>query len=169
MKGLLLAAIEDPDPVVVLEPMRLYRAVKQDVPSKYYTVPIGKASIMRPGKALTIITYGSVTKTVREAVEESGIDAEILDMRSIFPFDTEAVIKSIKKTGRGIVVHEAPKTCGFGAEIVATINEKALDFLEAPILRVCGYDTALPFSKMELDYIPSVSRIIKAMKKVVDY
>lgn len=169
MKGLLLSAIEDPDPVIVLEPMRLYRAVKEEVPSKYYTIPIGKANIMRPGKALTIITYGSVTQTVREAVKESGIDAEILDLRSIFPYDEQAIIKSIEKTGRAIIVHEAPKTSGFGAEISAMINEKALDYLEAPVLRVCGYDTALPFAKMELDYIPSKERIIKAMKKVVEY
>ncbi len=169
MKGLLLSAIEDPDPVVVLEPMRLYRAVKEEVPSKYYTIPIGKANIMKPGKALTIITYGSVTKIVREAVKDSGIDAEILDLRSIYPYDEEAIIKSIEKTGRAIIVHEAPKTNGFGAEISAMINEKALDYLEAPVLRVCGYDTALPFSKMELDYIPSAERIINAMKEVMEY
>ncbi len=169
MKGLLLAAIEDPDPVIILEPMRLYRAVKQEVPTKYYTIPIGKANIMRPGKELTIITYGSVTKTVREAVEQSKIDAEILDLRSIYPYDEKAILKSIEKTGRAIIVHEAPKTAGFGAEISAMINEKALDYLEAPVLRVCGYDTALPFAKMELDYIPSTERIIKAMKKVKEY
>lgn len=170
-KGLLLSAIKDPDPVIFLEPMRLYRAIKQEVPSTAYTIPIGKARIAREGTEITVITWGAMVKYTLDAVEkiQEKVDVEVIDLRSIYPFDSETIVKSIEKTGRAVVVHEAPKTSGFGAEIVATINEKALDALEAPVLRVTGYDMALPFAKMELDFIPSEERIIKAINQVLDY
>jgi pyruvate dehydrogenase E1 component beta subunit len=170
-KGLLLAAIEDPDPVIFIEPMRIYRAVKEDVPDKYYTVPIGKARVAREGSEVTLISWGAMSKYVLDTAMkiQDKYDCEVIDLRSIYPFDAETVIASVKKTGKAIVIHEAPKTSGFGAEIVATINEKALDSLEAPVIRVCGYDTALPWAKMELEYIPSEARIIKAIEKVMDY
>jgi len=168
-KGLLISAIRDPDPVIFLEPMRLYRAIKEDVPEKAYTVPIGKAKVVRAGTELTIVTWGAMTKYTLDAVNNSSYDCEVIDLRSIFPFDIDTVVESVKKTGRALVIHEAPKTNGFGAEIVASINEKALDYLEAPILRVTGYDTALPFAKNELDWIPSEKRILGAIKKTLEY
>ena len=169
-KGLLLAAIKDPDPVIFLEPMRIYRAVKQDVPEKEYTIPLGKANVIKEGTDITIITWGSMVKYTLDAVAGlDDVDAEVIDLRTIYPFDTEAIIKSVGKTGRAVVVHEAPKTSGFGAEIVATINEKALDSLDAPVLRVTGYDTALPFARLEMQFIPSKERIIKAINEVMDY
>ena len=169
-KGLLLAAIKDPDPVIFLEPMRIYRAVKQDVTEKEYTIPLGKANVIKEGTDITIITWGSMVKYTLDAVAGlDDVDAEVIDLRTIYPFDTEAIIKSVGKTGRAVVVHEAPKTSGFGAEIVATINEKALDSLDAPVLRVTGYDTALPFARLEMQFIPSKERIIKAINEVMDY
>ena len=170
-KGLLLSSIEDPDPVVFLEPMRIYRAIKEEVPDKYFTIPLGKAKVARKGTELTLITWGAITKYVLDTVEkiQDKYDVEVIDLRTIYPFDTETILKSIEKTGRTLIVHEAPKTSGFGAEISATINEKALDSLEAPILRITGYDTALPFAKRELEFIPSEERIIKGIKKVVEY
>src|SRR3989344_3610390 len=169
-KGLLLAAIKDPDPVIFLETMRIYRAVKQDVHEKEYTIPLGKANVIKEGTDITIITWGSMVKYTLDAVAGlDDVDAEVIDLRTIYPFDTEAIIKSVGKTGRAVVVHEAPKTSGFGAEIVATINEKALDSLDAPVLRVTGYDTALPFARLEMKFIPSKERIIKAINEVMDY
>ena len=170
-KGLLLASIADPDPVIFLEPMRIYRAIKEEVPSKYYTIPLGKARVAREGSDITIVTWGAMVKYTMDAVNkiQDKVDCEVIDLRTIYPFDTESILKSVEKTGRVLIVHEAPKTGGFGAEISATINEKALDLLEAPILRVTGYDMALPFAKRELEFIPSEERIIKGINKVIRY
>ena len=170
-KGLLTAAIRDPDPVIFYEPMRLYRAIKEEVPEKEYTIPLGKAKTAREGTDVTIITYGAMVKQTLQAIEkiQDKINAEVIDLRTIYPFDSDAIINSVKKTGRAVVVHEAPKTSGFGAEIIATINEKALLSLEAPVARVTGYDTVLPFARTELDYIPSEERIIKAINKVMSF
>ncbi|MFH2020172.1 MAG: alpha-ketoacid dehydrogenase subunit beta [archaeon] len=169
-KGLFLQAMKEEDPVIFLEPMRLYRAIKEEVPEEPYTIPLGKARVAREGSEITIIAWGSVVKTVMDSVSKmEKVDAEVIDLRTIYPFDEETILKSVRKTGRCIVVHEAPRTSGFGAEIVATITEKALDSLEAPIIRVTGYDTALPFAKMENEYIPSEERIMKAIKKVLSY
>ncbi len=169
MKGLLIAAIRDPDPVIFLEPMRIYRAVKDEVPDESYIVPIGKARIAREGTEVTIITWGALVKYTLDAVEKAQVDAEVIDLRTIYPFDTEAILTSVKKTGRVVIVHEAPKTGGFGAEISATINERALADLAAPIIRVAGYDTALPFARLEKEYIPSEERIIDGIKRVLEY
>jgi pyruvate dehydrogenase E1 component beta subunit len=169
-KGLLLSAIKDPDPVIFLEPMRIYRAIKEEVPLKPYTIPIGKARVAREGSDVTVVTWGAMVKYTLDAVEsQKEYDVEVVDLRSIFPWDSDAVIKSVRKTGKCVIVHEAPKTSGFGAEISATINEKALDALEAPVVRVTGWDVALPFAKMELDFIPSAERILKGIKKVMEY
>ena len=168
-KGLLATAIADPDPVIFLEPMRIYRAITQEVPTSAYSIPFGKARIARVGKAITIITWGAMSKYTLEYIEKNKIDAEVIDVRSIVPLDTKTIIESIKKTGRAVIVHESPKTGGFGAEISARINEKALEFLEAPILRVAGYSTALPFAKRELEYIPNEKRIMHSINKVLNY
>jgi pyruvate dehydrogenase E1 component beta subunit len=168
-KGLLLSALKENDPVIFLEPMRLYRAIKEDIPDEPYTIPLGKARVAREGSDVTVITWGSMVKYVLDAVVKTKFDVEVIDLRTIYPFDVDAVIRSIKKTGKAIVVHEAPRTCGFGAEIVATINEKALEHLEAPVLRVTGYDTAMPFAKLENEYIPSEQRIIAALNKVMGW
>ncbi|MBS3103060.1 alpha-ketoacid dehydrogenase subunit beta [Candidatus Woesearchaeota archaeon] len=170
-KGLLISAIRDPDPVIFLEPMRIYRAIKEEVPEKEYTIPLGKAKIAREGNDVTLVTYGAMAKYVLQAAEkiQDKVDAEVIDLRTIYPFDSEAIINSVKKTGRAVIVHEAPKTSGFGAEIIATINEKALLSLEAPIVRVTGYDTVLPMAKLENYHIPSEERIIKGISKVMSF
>ncbi len=170
-KGLLLAAIEDPDPVIFLEPMRVYRAIKEEVPDKYYTIPLGQAKVSRQGSEVTLITWGALSKYVLDTAMkiQDKYDCEVIDLRTIYPFDSKTIIESVKKTGKAIVIHEAPKTAGFGAEIVATINELALESLDAPVLRVAGYDTALPWAKMEMEYIPGEARIIKAIEKVMNY
>jgi len=166
-KGLLISAIRDPDPVIFLEPMRVYRAIKEEVPDKEYTVPLGKAEIVEEGSDLTVISYGAMLKDVKEALEKSDYSAEIIDVRTISPLDTETIIKSVEKTGRCVIVNEAAKTGGFAAEIIARINEKAFFNLEAPIERVTGYDTAFPLAKTENFYLPDEKRILKAVDKVM--
>ncbi len=166
-KGLLISAIRDPDPVIFYEPMRVYRAIKEEVPEKEYTVPLGKAQIEQEGSDLTVISYGAMLKYTKEALEKSNYSAEVIDVRTIVPLDTETIINSVQKTGRCVIVHEAPKTCGFAAEIIARINEKCFFSLEAPIERVTGLDTAIPFAKLENYYLPSEKRILKAVDKVM--
>ena len=166
-KGLLISAIRDPDPVIFLEPMRVYRAIKEEVPDGEYTVPIGKAEVEQEGSDLTVISYGAMLKYTKEALEKSGYSAEIIDVRTIKPLDEETIIKSVEKTGRCVIVNEAPKTCGFAAEIIARINEKAFFSLEAPIERVTGYDVGFPFAKLENYYLPDEKRILKAVNKVM--
>lgn len=171
-KGLLISAIRDPDPVIFLEPKRIYRAVKEDVPYEEYTIPIGKARVVKEGKDISIICWGAMV-TVAEAVSkkagEKGVDAEIIDLRTLSPLDNDAIISSVEKTGRVLIVHEAPKTCGLGAEIAAIINEKALLSLKAPVLRVTGQDVVVPLPQSEDYYIPSVARILKALKYVMEF
>jgi pyruvate dehydrogenase E1 component beta subunit len=166
-KGLLISAIRDPDPVIFLEPMRVYRAIKEEVPEKEYTVPLGKAEIEQEGSDLTVISYGSMMKYTKEALDKSNYSAEIVDVRTISPLDTQTIIKSVEKTGRCVIINEEQKNCGFAAEIIARINEKAFFSLEAPIQRVTGYDTAFPLGKLENYYIPSEKRILKAVDIVM--
>ncbi|MFH0868405.1 MAG: alpha-ketoacid dehydrogenase subunit beta, partial [Candidatus Woesearchaeota archaeon] len=166
-KGLLISAIRDPDPVIFMEPMRVYRAIKEEVPEEAYAIPLGKAEIIEDGKDLTVISYGSMMKYTKEALAKSNYSAEIIDLMSIVPLDTETIINSVKKTGRCVIVNEAPKTCGFAAEIIARINEKCFFNLEAPVERVTGFDTAVPFAKLEDYYIPSGKRILRAVDKVM--
>jgi|TARA_Y100000310_G_scaffold93932_1_gene91535 pyruvate dehydrogenase E1 component beta subunit len=166
-KGLLIAAIRDPDPVMFLEPMRIYRAIKEEVPEEPYTVPIGKASVEQEGSDLTVISYGAMLKQTKQALEKSDRSIEIIDLRSIVPLDTETIINSIKKTGRCIIVTEAPKTAGFHNEIIARINEKCFFSLEAPIARVTGYDCQFPLAKLEDYYIPDEKRILRAVDNVM--
>ncbi|MBU5425301.1 alpha-ketoacid dehydrogenase subunit beta [Tissierella pigra] len=171
-KGLLIAAIRDPDPVLFLEPKRIYRAFKQDIPEDAYTLPIGKAKVVEEGEDVTIITWGAMVRDVQKAaqmVKAKGIHPEIIDLRTIAPMDRETFVESVKKTGRAIVVHEAPKTLGTGAEIVAILNEKAFLYLEAPPTRVTGFDTTFPLPRGEKHYIPSPERIAKTIEDVVKF
>jgi pyruvate dehydrogenase E1 component beta subunit len=166
-KGLLISSIRDPDPVIFLEPTRLYRLIKEDVPEGEYTIPLEKARIVQDGKDVTLISWGSMLQRTLQAVE--GYDAEVIDLMTLQPFDEETVLNSVKKTGRVVIVHEAPKTGGFGAEISATIAEEAILYLKAPILRVTGYDVIIPLPKLEDYYLPSVERIRKALDEVLKY
>ncbi len=166
-KGLLISSIRDPDPVLFLESTRLYRSIKEDVPEGEYTIPLSKARIVQEGKDVTLIAWGSMLQRALKAVE--GIDAEVIDPMTLNPFDEETIFKSVKKTGRVVIVYEAPKTCGFGAEISATIAEDAMLYLKAPIIRVTGYDVVLPLPKLEDYYMPSVARIKKGIEEVMKY
>lgn len=166
-KGLLISAIRDPDPVVFLEPSRTYRAIKEDVPEDEYTIPLGKARLVQEGKDITVVAWGNMLHKTLDSVE--GFDAEVIDLMTLSPFDEETVIKSVKKTGRLVIVHEAQKNCGLGAEISATIAEEAVLYLKSPIIRVTGFDTVLPFAKLEDFYAPTTERIIKALKKAMEY
>jgi 2-oxoisovalerate dehydrogenase E1 component beta subunit len=170
-KGLLLSAIRDPDPVLFFEPKRVYRAAKGEVSEGDYTVPIGEARVTRAGHQVTIVAWGSMWHEADQAAREAevdGIDAEVLDLRSLQPLDVEAVVRSVTKTGRAVVVHEAPRTCGFGAELAALIQERCFLHLEAPVMRVTGYDTPFPYT-LENEYLPRAPRILKALREIVAY
>ncbi|MFO7293493.1 MAG: alpha-ketoacid dehydrogenase subunit beta [Actinomycetes bacterium] len=170
-KGLLLAAIADPDPVVFCEPIRLYRAVKEEVPEGWYEVEIGRARVEREGADVTLISWGAMMLETRKAADrlaDDGVSAEVIDVRSLVPFDAEAVTASVSKTGRAVIVHEAPRTAGFGAEIAATIAEHCLYSLEAPVLRVTGWDSVFPLKRSEHQYLPSVERIVAAARKTLE-
>jgi len=166
-KGLLISAIRDPDPVIFLESTRLYRMIKEEVPEGEYTVPLGKARVVQEGGQVTVIAWGSMLQKTMKAVE--GADAEVIDLMTLNPFDEETVYASVKKTGRVVIVHEAPKTGGFGAEISASIAEDAMLYLKGPIKRVTGYDAVLPLPKLEDYYMPTVERIRKGIDEVMQY
>ncbi len=170
-KGLLKAAIRGEDPVIFMEPKKIYRAFKQDLPEEDYIIPIGKANVVRAGEDLTIFTYGSMVQVALKAAEkaeENNWHIEVVDLRTLYPLDEETILASIKKTGRAIVVYEAPKTCGYGAEVAALIAEKAVDYLEAPILRVAGLDTPFPYT-LEYVYMPHPARVYRAIQTVMEY
>jgi pyruvate dehydrogenase E1 component beta subunit len=171
-KGLLVASIRSGDPVIFLEPKKLYRAGRQDVPDDDYEIPLGTAKVVREGEGLTIICWGAMVPQAQEAaeaVEEKGIFPEIIDLRTLSPLDHETIIQSVQHTGRALIVHEAPKTCGLGAEIAALINEKALLNLEAPVLRITGQDIVVPLPKSENYYYPSPARIVRGIKKTMEF
>jgi pyruvate dehydrogenase E1 component beta subunit len=166
-KGLLLAAIRDPDPVLLLEPTRLYRLFREEVPEEEYIVPLGRARVAREGNDVTVIAWGSMVERVGKAVTRSGV--EVIDLLTLNPFDAETVLASVRKTGRAIIVHEAVKTGGFGAEIAATIAEEALLHLRAPVLRVTAPDVTMPLPKLEDRYLPTVEQIEMAIDEVMRY
>jgi len=182
-KGLLISAIENDDPVVFLEPKRLYNGPFDGhhdrpvvawskypgnaVPEGYYTVPLERAAVVREGRALTILTYGTTVWVAKTAAEEAGIDAEIIDLRSLWPLDFDTITTSVQKTGRCIVLHEATRTCGFGAELVSLVQEHCFYHLEAPVERVTGWDTPYPHAQ-EWDYFPGPTRVIDAMRRVLE-
>ena len=165
-KGLLLAAVDDPDPVVFLEPIRLYRAVKEEVPDEPYRVEIGPVAVRRTGTDVTMLTWGSMTRECRAAaqiLDERGISVELIDVRTLVPLDVETIVESVTKTGRAVIVHEAPRTAGYGGEIAAVIAERCLFSLLAPVRRVTGWDTVFPLKRSESLYLPSVDRIVDAV------
>ncbi len=167
-KGLLLSAIADPDPVVFFEPKRVYRAVRCEVPNGDYRVPLGEARVRRAGDGVTVVTWGAMVHEAALAAEtaaKDGIAVELLDLRTLVPFDGDAVARSVEKTGRLVVVHEAPQTAGFGAEVVAQVVERCFYALEAPPERVCGLDTPVPYA-LEADYLPLSPRIAAAVARV---
>lgn len=171
-KGLLIAAIRDNDPVLFLEPKRVYRAAKGEVPEGEYTIEIGKAKTVREGRDVTVIAWGAMVHTVAEVLEiaesEDQISGRLIDLRSISPFDVEVVLEAVRETSRAVIVHEAPRTCGFGAELSATIHERALLHLQAPVLRVAGFDTPFPYV-LEHEYLPNEKRIRKALRDVMAF
>jgi len=171
-KGLLLSSIRSPDPVIFLEPKRIYRAIREEVPEGDYTIPLGKARMVQEGKDVTVIAWGAMVREVLNAAEElkgDKINLEIIDPRTISPMDVDSIIHSVRKTGRVVIVHEAPKTCGLGAEIIALINEKAFLSLQSPIERVTGFDIPVPLLKSEHYYLPNPKRIVMAVKKVMSF
>ena len=182
-KGLLMSAIEDDDPVIFFEPKRIYNGPFDghhdrpltpwskhelgEVPEDYYTVPLGKANIVRAGEKVTVIAYGTMVHVCLAAAAQTGIDAEVIDLRSLLPLDLDTIVESVKKTGRCVVVHEATRTCGYGAELVSLVQEHCFYRLEAPIERVTGWDTPYPHA-YEWDYFPSPLRVGLALKKVLE-
>ncbi len=171
-KGLLISAMRSNDPVLFMEPKRIYRAFREEVPDEAYTVPLGSASVAHTGDDVSLIAWGSMTRVCHDAAEVlavQGISAEVIDLRSLNPLDRDTFIRSVVKTGRAVVVHEAPKTNGFGAEIVAQINEHALMHLEAPVQRVCGFDVIFPLAHQEKLYLPNRDRVVAAAKKTMEF
>lgn len=172
-KGLLIAAMEDPDPVIFLEPTKLYRAFKEEVPEEMYRVPIGKAKVVREGTDLSIFAWGAMLRVADEAAKqierEQGISCELVDLRTIYPLDRDAIVRSVKKTGRAIVVHEAHKTAGMGAEIISIINDEALIYLKAPVKRITGFDVPVPQFSIEDDYLPTPGRVMSGIMETFTY
>ena len=171
-KGLLISAIRDPDPVVFLEPKLIYRAFREDVPEDDYEVPIGEAAVRREGSDVSVFTYGAMTRPTLEAAEnlaDEGIDAEVVDLRTVSPMDRESIVESFKKTGRGVVVHEAPKSGGLAGEITALLQEEALVYQEAPIKRVTGFDVPVPLYAMEDYYLPNAARVEDGIREAVEF
>ncbi|ALS27975.1 2-oxoisovalerate dehydrogenase [Paenibacillus sp. 32O-W] len=171
-KGLMISAIRDNDPVFFMEHLNLYRKFRAEVPEGEYTVPIGKAKVVREGSDVTIIAYGMMVHTAMQAADElekQGVKAEIIDLRTLMPLDIDTIVASIQKTNRAIVVQEAQKTAGVAAEVIAQINEKAILHLEAPVLRVAGPDTVYPFVQIENVWLPTPARIIAAVNKVREF
>lgn len=170
-KGLLLQAIQDPDPVVFFEPKRVYRAVKMEVPEDSYTLPLSEAKVVREGSALTCVAWGAMLLEAFAAAEEAaaqGVDVEVIDLRTLWPLDIDTLIASVHKTGRLVVVHEAPRTCGFGAELVSLVTERAFLHLEAPPVRVTGFDTPFPLTH-EHEYLPLAPRVLPALLETARY
>lgn len=166
-KGLLASSIRDPDPVVFFEPTRIYRAFREDVPEGDYTVPFGEADVVREGDDVTVVAWGAMRHRVTEAVDDVDASVEVIDPRTLAPLDTETILDSVRKTGRCVVVHEAPKTAGMAAEIIAQINDDALYYLEAPVQRVTGYDVPYPLFAREDEYIPGEDRIKTGIERAL--
>jgi pyruvate dehydrogenase E1 component beta subunit len=168
-KGLLASAIRDPDPVMFLEPLKGYRLIKDDVPDGEYLVPLGQARVVRPGDDVTVIAWSAQVEVARKAAEvlaeEHGLSAEVLDLRSLVPLDIEAIVSSVERTGRAVVVQEAPLSAGFASEVVATICEETFYSLEAPVARVSGYDVPYPVGMLEDRYVPDVDRVVAAVRR----
>ncbi|MBC7773674.1 MAG: alpha-ketoacid dehydrogenase subunit beta [Pyrinomonadaceae bacterium] len=170
-KGLLISAIRDPDPVMYFEPKRIYRAFREEVPEAEYMIPIGQAKVVSEGTDVTVVSWGATVVQCIEALDQlpEDVSAELIDLRTIYPYDADTVAASVEKTGRCVIVHEAPKTAGFGAEIATMIQERCFLHLEAPVQRVAGFDTVMPYYKLELEYLPDAKRIAEAIGQVMAY
>mgnify|MGYP005828014299 CR=1 FL=1 len=171
-KGLLIAAIEDPDPVLFLEPMRCYRSSREEVPEEKYTVEIGKGKVVKEGEDVTIIAWGAMVKVAEDAAKEAagkGIDCEVLDLRTLYPLDKDLISTSVQKTGRTVIVHEAHATGGVGNDVLAIINDNSFLYQKAPTERVTGFDTPVPYFGFEDFYLPDSKRVLAAVEKVARY
>jgi pyruvate/2-oxoglutarate/acetoin dehydrogenase E1 component len=168
-KGLLAAAIRSPDPVVVLEPKVLYRSPREEVPDGEFVVPLGKARIAREGSEVTLIAYGGMVQVALDAADELEASAEVVDVRTLKPLDEETLLASVAKTGRAVIIQEAPRVAGFGAEIAAVLAEKAILDLRGPVLRVTGYDAPFPFWTIEDEYLPTPARVVEAVNKLLEF
>jgi pyruvate dehydrogenase E1 component subunit beta len=167
-KGLLISSIRDEDPVMFLEPKRIYRTAKGEVPEGEYVVPLGKGRVVREGTDCTVVAWGAMVPIVEQAADKSDRSIEIIDPRTLAPLDESIILESVKKTGRCVTVYEAPKTCGFGAEISAIVAEKAIEYLEGPVTRVAGFDTPFPYSLEHL-YMPDVRRVLKGIERTFNW
>ncbi len=170
-KGLLTAAIRDPDPVVFFEPKRIYRAFREQVPEDEYTIEIGQARVVAEGSDLTLISWGAPVHDCLKAMDElpDDVSVELIDLRTIYPIDADTIAQSVEKTGRCVVVQEAPKTCGLASEIATIVQERCFLHLKAPVQRVCGFDTVMPYYKLELEYLPDKKRIAEAISLTLNY
>jgi pyruvate dehydrogenase E1 component beta subunit len=170
-KGLLISAIRDPDPVIFFEPKRVYRSFREEVPEEEYTLPIGKAAVINEGTDITLITWGAMVFDCLAAIDRlpDEVSVELIDLRTIYPTDVETISQSVRKTGRAVVVHEAPRTAGFGAEISSLIQEHCFLYLEAPVQRVTGFDTVMPYYKLEKEYLPDADRVTHAIRDCLAY
>ncbi len=168
-KGLLISAIRDPDPVIFFEPKRIYRAFREEVPEEPYTIPIGQAKVIEEGTDVTVISWGASVVQCINALDEVDLSVELIDLRTLYPLDVDAIRQSVSKTGRCVVVHEAPRTAGLGAEIATLVQEHCFEYLEAPVQRVTGFDTVMPYYKLELDYLPDTPRIVEAIGQIMAY
>ncbi len=170
-KGLLISAIRDPDPVVFFEPKRVYRSFREHVPEEPYEIPLGKAKIVTEGTDLTVLSWGSMVFECLKALDglPEDVSVELIDLRTISPVDTDTIVQSVQKTGRVVIVHEAAKTCGFGAELATIIQEKCFLHLKAPVQRVTGFDVIMPYYKLELDYLPNAERVAEAVTQCLSY
>ncbi len=170
-KGMLLASLAGEDPVIFLAPKRLYRSVKEEVPEGRFTTPLSRGRVAREGGDVTVLAYGAMVPVSVEAAEQAGgrgWSVEVVDLRTLLPLDSETMLESVRKTGRVVIVHEAPRTCGYGAELAAQIAEQALTSLQAPVLRVTGYDTPFPYT-LEHSYLPDAPRVLRAIEHAMSY
>ncbi|HYD02791.1 MAG TPA: alpha-ketoacid dehydrogenase subunit beta [Alphaproteobacteria bacterium] len=170
-KGLMISAIRDPDPVIFLEPEKLYRSFKDEVPEESFTVPIGEAKVVRTGKDVTIVSWGAMVRLCLDVAEQlkDKVDIEIIDLRTLWPLDEDKIIESVKKTGRAVIVHEAPRTGGYGGEIASRIQEKGILYLQSPVIRVTGFDVPYPQFALEEYYLPNAERVIKGINSVMNF
>jgi pyruvate dehydrogenase E1 component beta subunit len=169
-KGLLLSAIRDPDPVIFMEPKRIYRAIREEVPDEEYLIPLEQSRVVTEGNHVTLIAWGAMLHVALQGAKlmaDRGISSEVLDLRTLSPLDTHSIVESVKKTNRVVIVHEAPRSCGVAAEIIARINEKALLYLEAPVERVTGFDTVMPLPRLEQHFLPDAQRVVQAIDRVM--
>ena len=171
-KGLLIAAMEDPDPVLFLEPMKSYRSIREDVPVEKYTVEIGKGKIVTEGTDVTLIAWGAMVVVAQKAAEEAkakGISCEVVDLRTLYPIDRDIIAQSVQKTTRAVIVHEAHQTSGLGNDIISIINDTSFLYLRAPVERITGFDVPVPFFALEEHYLPTSARVVEGIEKVVNF